>query len=217
LLQELSSSDLPPDQPGLAAIGEAALRTSNSTLAYAVAGAGLAGNPASHASFLFLRARSLPPWETRRHDGCLSAASELARRQRDHGLLDRIGQWREKMLDDMVQLDDEVAMSTEQINRVIQQENEQRAYPASPPKYLDDGDEDDDYCDCPDCRKRRAGMPPGMPPGLEVLEDMLEEMAEQFGQDEVEAAIDDLFSGLKRKGKKKRRQVREVSDHDIPF
>jgi hypothetical protein len=217
LLQELSSSDLPPDLPGLVAIGEAALRADNSMLAYAVAGAGLAGNPASHASFLFLRARSLPPWEMQRHDGCLSAASELARRQRDHGLLDRIGQWREQMLDDMVQFDDEVAMSTEQINRVIQRENGQRAYPTSQPKYYDDGDEDDDVCDCPDCRKRRAGMPPGMPPGLEVLEDMLEEMAERFGQDEVEAAIDDLFGGLKRKRKKKQRHAREVSDHDIPF
>lgn len=227
LLQELSG-EVASDLPSLAAMGEAALRTENVPLAYAVAGAGLAGNPMGHANFLFLRARSLPPWEVQRHDGCLGAASELARRQRDHGLLDRIGQWREEELDGMEPLSDEITMSTEQINRVIQQEKEQRGYPTSkPPKYIDDG-ADGDYCDCPKCRKKRAekprtGMPRGMPLGLEVLEDLLDEMAQQFGPKQVAAAIKDVMNediinfGPAGKKKKKGRQTREVSDDDIPF
>jgi len=221
LLQEVSV-DVAPDLPGLAAIGEAAMRTEDCPLAYAIAGAGLAGNPAGHANFLFMRARSLPPWETKRHDGCLGAASELARHQRDHGLLDRIGEWREETLDEMASLNNEIAMSREQINRVIQQEKDQRAYPTSTPSYSYDGDEDDDYCDCPDCRRERAGMPRGaprgMPPGLEMLEDLLDEMVEQFGPKQTGAAIDELIDfGLGSKRKKKGRRAREVSDFDIPF
>lgn len=227
LLQELSG-EVAPDLPGLSAIGEAALRAENLPLAYAVAGAGLTANSAGHANFLFLRARSLPPWEIRRHDACLGAASELARRQRDHGLLDRIGQWREEELDGMEPLSDEITMSTEQINRVIQQEKEQRGYPTSkPPQYIDD-DADDDYCDCPACRKQRegkprAGMPRGMPPGLEVLEDLLDEMAQQFGPKQVAAAIKDVMNddiinfGPAGKKKKKGRQAREMSNDDTPF
>jgi hypothetical protein len=56
-----------------------------------------------------------------------------------------------------------------------------------------------------------------MPPAFEELEVMLEDMAEEFGREEVEAALDDLLGGLKRKGKKKRQQARQVSYRDIPF
>jgi hypothetical protein len=210
LLQVLSSADAPPDLPGLAAMGEAALRADNGPLAYAVAGAGLAGNPEGHAHFLFLRGRSLPPWEMRRHDACLGAASELARRQRDHRLLDKIGRCREETLDGMVPLNDDIAMSTEQVNRIIKEEKEQRSCPTSEPRFPG---EDDAGCDCPACRKERAGVPTG----LEDIEDMLEAMAEEFGPKQVAAALDQIFDiGPKRKNKKKQHQAWE-SDCDIPF
>ncbi|HEV2960683.1 MAG TPA: hypothetical protein VG649_02580 [Candidatus Angelobacter sp.] len=212
LMQELSSSDLPANLPGLAAMGEAALRAENWILAYTVAGAGLAGNPTGHAGFLFIRAVSLPPWEVRRHDACLAAASELARRQRDHGLLDKIGQWRDSELDGIAPLDAGLSMSSEQVNKVIEQETEQREYPKSNPQPSLP-DDDDGYCDCPKCRRERAGMPPG----FEALEAMLDDMVDEFGSKNIEAALNEIFAGPSKQKKKKRRRGPWESDRDIPF
>ena len=217
LMQELSSSDLPANLPGLVAMGEAALRAENWLLAYAIAGAGLAGNPTGHAGFLFIRAVSLPPWEMRRHDACVAAASELARRQRDHRLLDKIGQWRDEQFDGMAPLDADISMSSEQINKVIEQEREQREFPKSKPQpqpsFPDEDYEDDDYCDCPKCRKQRAGMPPG----FEDFEAMLDNMVEEFGDEVVEAALNQVMGGPSKRKKKKRRGVPWEDDRDIPF
>jgi hypothetical protein len=103
-------------------------------------------------------------------------------------------------------------MSSEQVNKVIEQETEQREYPKSNPQPSLP-DDDDGYCDCPKCRRERAGMPPG----FEALEAMLDDMVDEFGSKNVEAALNEIFAGPSKQKKKKRRRGPWESDRDIPF
>ncbi len=79
----------PLDAAQMLALGEAALDSGSTELAYAVSTAGLAGGTAN-ARFLFLRGRCLPRWASLRQDGCCLAALELARRERDTELAGKI-------------------------------------------------------------------------------------------------------------------------------
>ena len=87
LVRELSGGGAVADAAGLGALGEAALRTDDYQLAYAVSAAGLKLAQERWAEFLFLRARTLPDWDEERQTLCAAAASELARRQRNADLL----------------------------------------------------------------------------------------------------------------------------------
>ncbi|HYL11583.1 MAG TPA: hypothetical protein VEV41_01010 [Terriglobales bacterium] len=73
----------------LLVVGEAAIRSQASSLAFAVSVAGMASGGVD-SRFLFLRARALPPWASERRYDCLSAALELARRERNTDLTGKL-------------------------------------------------------------------------------------------------------------------------------
>jgi hypothetical protein len=204
LQKELSKSDPASDPSGLLPLGEAALRAFNYPLAFAVSAAGLARGGASQGRFLFLRARALPDSEYERQDACFGAAAELARRQRDLDLLDRIGKSREAGLDEFDPSEKTaVAMSTEQIERVVQRENSQRAYPKSSPGRSRPG-----RCDCPVCRGQRGEAP-----------DDFEEFLESIGPDGLAQAMAEILGtgmGPRPKRGGKRRRILDPPD-DFPF
>src|SRR5262249_22227543 len=150
----------------LTALGEAALRQNNFPLAYAIAGAGLAQGGETQARFLFLRVRSLPEWAEERCSDCLAAASGLARRQHDSGLLKRIGEWRDQELDWLdIPEQAQTAPDAAEIGRVVQRELKEKTIPVPPPDLPDD-----EECACPVCRAERGEMP-----------EEFAEMLEQFG------------------------------------
>jgi hypothetical protein len=204
LLREVSS-DRVADASGLGALGDAALRAGDFELAYAVSGAGLRGAQERWAEFLFLRARTLPEWAEKRQALCAAAASELARRQRNPDLLGRIGEWREGNLDWLERSAADVAMTTQQINDLVQREREQLECPDMPDDMPDDMADDDRLCDCPSCRAEREGMPPGM-----------ERMLEEMGPDVVMKALEEIIGGLGPKRRKGRRRP-VFGDDEMPF
>ncbi|PYP84045.1 MAG: hypothetical protein DMG65_23180 [Candidatus Angelobacter sp. Gp1-AA117] len=205
LIQELAADTAIPETHGLAAVGEVAWRMNDLALAYTVSTAGLAGNPASQAQFLFLRARILLSRDANRHDACLSAASELARRNREQDLLDRIGKWREQLeidwLDPMVNLGS--ALSTEEVNRILDREKKQHLFPV---KMKAAKMRKRRKCDCPACRLERGEMPRA-----------LEEMADKYGPDIVAQALEEILGrgGTRERGKRRGGPEREFNDFDI--
>jgi hypothetical protein len=212
LLRELAGKDAVADAAGLAALGEAALRADDLELAYAVSTAGLKLAQDRWAEFLFLRARAIPDWAEERQAPCAAAASELARRQRNPDLLARIGTWRDE---EMISLDgnhSDVAMTTQQIDDLVQRERKLE-FPAMP----DGGfDYDESLCDCPSCRAERAGRFTGLPPGLPDLPPELVDMMEEMGPDVVMQALEELIGGGP--PKRSRRRSRPVfGDDDVPF
>ncbi|MBI4876276.1 MAG: hypothetical protein HY822_16700 [Acidobacteria bacterium] len=201
LLKELSAKDAASDPSELLPLGEAALRAGNDPLAYAVASAGLERGGPTLARFLFLRARALPEWEFERRQECLGAAAELARRQRDLDLLDRIGESNEPDEFDFSETI-AVAMSTEQVEKVVQREKGRRGYPKSSSSERSRfGD-----CDCPACRAMREEAPEEIP-----------EYADMFGPGILAQALAEILKGgLKPKPGGSRRRGRGPLD-DVPF
>ena len=208
LTDALSADVSMPETPGLIAVGEVALRMNDLALAYALSTAGLVGNPASQARYLFLRARALLSRDAERHDACLGAASELARRNRDHDLLDKIGKWREQLeidsFDAIVNLGP--AMSTEEVNRILDGEREQRALPAQVKVAKTRRRQ---QCDCPACSVERGELPPGF--------EEFEAMVEKYGPETVARALDDIFNerGSRKRGKRSGGPEREFNDSDF--
>jgi len=204
IMWELSAARVSASPRALSALGEVALREDQFPLAYTIAGAGLAQGAESQARFLFLRARSLPPWEDERRSSCLAAASELARRQHDADTLKRIGAWRDEELDPFdVPSNAQAALSSEEIGRVVQREIQERSPSSSRPPIPAVAD-DDDECQCPACCAERGEMPPE-----------LAEMVDQFGPDLVAQAMAEIFGFG---GKKKRGRRRPLFDGiDFPF
>jgi hypothetical protein len=217
LKRELSGKDPVADAAGLGALGEAALRGRDFGLAYAVSTAGLKYAQERWAEFLFLRARSLPPWADERQALCAAAACELARRQRNPDLLGRIGQWREKELDFLERNETDVAMTTQQIDDLVQREREQPGIPARPGAMPGDMRDDDGLCDCPSCRGQRGGMPRGIPGGMpSELSPILEQLMEQLSPEDMIRAMEQIIGGGP--GKRRRRRSRPViGDDDMPF
>jgi hypothetical protein len=200
MVRELSGGGAPADAAGLAALGEAALRTEDDHLGWAVSRAGLNLSQEKRAEFLFLRARTLPDWEDERQALCAAAASELARRQRNADLLRRIGEWREEEMAGFDGDRTDVMMSTDQVDQLICEERESD-YPDFP--------EDDVPCNCPSCRAEREELPPG-----------LDRMVEELGPDVVMQALEDIIGGLgKRKKRRSRGGARDSGppNLDLPF
>jgi hypothetical protein len=181
LEKELSAKDFKAPPALLVALGEAAIRQELLKMAYAIAGAGLAQGPECQARFLYLRARGMPGWEPDRSAECLAAASELARRQRDSDLLDRIGEFRDEEMDWMEPNASATTISVEEIDRVVQREAAERGYPKSQParRGRDDGE-----CQCPKCCAERGELP---------LPVELVDMMEQFGPDMVAQALAEII------------------------
>jgi hypothetical protein len=193
LHRELSAKDPAADVPALRALAEVALRADDSVLAYAASAAGLTHAPAHHAEFLFLRARALPTWLEQRREDCVAAASELARRHRNHDLLERIGRWRDEEF--LLMERSEAAVGDERISRVLREEKQQRQYPRGTPRRRTRG-----QCNCPECRAERAGFAPQMPAELQ-------EMLDEFGPEAVAKAMAEVFfeGGNSKRGRRSRR------------
>ena len=156
------------------------------------------------AEFFFIRARCLADGEERQ-GLCVAAASELARRQRNAGLLGRIGEWREGEMDWLDRNENDTAMSTQQIDDLMERERKL-------PEYVEEDDEEDDdgedggLCDCPNCRAQRGGMPP-----------ILEEMVEEMGPDVVMQALEEIMRGMGLPKRKRGRSRPVFGDDDVPF
>jgi len=170
-----SNEDNLPDTAAIRIIAETALKNGNLELAYAAAGAGLLQPGVAVARFLLLRARSLPGWEIDRQDDCITAAIELARRERDLDLIDEAIELRRNgngwpfgfSIFNPIIGEDKTSMDTEALNQVLQREKNAREYPSSMMDgFLDDFDDDDDdddddesqcrYCDVKNCADRVA-------------------------------------------------------------
>jgi hypothetical protein len=129
------------DAAQLLVIGEAALRGECERLAYQVSAAGMKAG-AADARFLFLRARALPAWVPERSFDCLLAARELARRDRETELAGRVLDHLESHpaanfgLDDDDDLEngsDEFSMQTGRLQKIVDEERANDAYPESMP------------------------------------------------------------------------------------
>jgi hypothetical protein len=173
-----TAEDNSHDTATIRVIAETALRNKHFELAYAAAGVGLVKQGASTARFLLLRARSLPTWEIERKDDCLTAAIELARRERDLDLIDEAIELRRNgnrmpfgfsLFNSMIG-EDKPSMDAEELNDVLELEKEAREYPSHymSDDFFGDYDDDDDddeesdcrYCDAKNCRDRKAPYRP---------------------------------------------------------
>jgi hypothetical protein len=173
-----TTEDSSHDTATIRVIAETALRNKHFELAYAAAGVGLVKQGAATARFLLLRARSLPTWEIERKDDCLTAAIELARRERNLDLIDEAIELRRNgnrmpfgfsLFNSMIG-EDKPAMDAEELNDVLKLEKEARGYPSHymSDDFFDDYDDDDDddeesdcrYCDAKKCPDRKAPYRP---------------------------------------------------------
>ncbi|MGO9268849.1 MAG: hypothetical protein ACLQOO_01065 [Terriglobia bacterium] len=157
LLDELGRTPGPMDARQLRLLAEAALRLDRRHLAFAASGAGLAKGGATEARFLLLRGRALPEYEPERRDQCFAAAAELARRQRDMGLVDeavecRRGHFFMGAFDPLAK--GSSSMSADQLNKLLNREKQASEFPPfrnrkfedpfDDEPFFDDDDEDDD-------------------------------------------------------------------------
>lgn len=169
-------------------IAQAALRQENMQLAYAAANAVLCrtgANTTETARFLLVRARSLPLWEKNRRVDCISAAVELARKQRDNDLLDEaieLGREMSRHVPFFRNFAGE-SMAPDLLEKIVLRERQIQNYPSSSmgihqSDYFnsDQFDEDDellDYdCDCDDDYDEYTGPLPeefrSLPPSVLV-------------------------------------------------
>jgi hypothetical protein len=120
-------------------------------LAYAVSAAGLERGGPDEASFMLMRARSLPYNEEGRWAVCAAAAAQLARHQRQ---LDVVDQAVELLAGSPFE---DLTLTTEQAATVVRKEKAERASPTANrpgPDYRDLLGEE--LCDCPNCRRARG-------------------------------------------------------------
>jgi HPt (histidine-containing phosphotransfer) domain-containing protein len=169
LIAALKLPNCPVDAGQLLILGEAALANSTVELAYAVSTAGLA-NGGAKAEFLFLRARSIPQMTSLRQDGCLTAALELARRERNTDLVGRIlDRLNGKKKDGRgsrdfklgIESDPTIAsrpVSSELLSMILEEEQALTEFPGynpgPEPKYAEELGYS--LCDCQKCRARRG-------------------------------------------------------------
>ena len=167
LIKGLAKKDCRLDAMPLRRLGEAAWRSDQADLLFAVSGAGLRQSGPLSGRFMLLRAQSLAGRSLPRMRSCLAAAAELARRQSDGTLLSEIVDytrsrnsgwsgygWGRMDMEDLNLTDEKLA-------EVIEQEEKAKKLPKfSSAEYYGDNSFDDEYddspCDCPACRRRRG-------------------------------------------------------------
>jgi hypothetical protein len=162
-----TTKDCTLDTSTISTIAEAALCNKNLKLAYTASGAGLLRGGAALARFLLLRARSLPTWEMSRQDDCITAAIELARRERAMDLIDEAIELRRNRqgsrygfsIWNVLRGERNLSMDTEDLNDVLNREREAREYPSSMSPGLLDGfdddlDDDEEYTPCKHCEAK---------------------------------------------------------------
>lgn len=147
----------------LRALGKNALHSQLSGVAYAAAGRGLvqAAGPLQQARFLLLRALSLHSWADNRALDCLTAASGLARGQRDADLVVEIAEATRTFGAFGEAAAMESPLEPGQAARVVAAEKDAQEYPERTEITTSS-------CPCPDCRRARsdggapgAGLDPG--------------------------------------------------------
>jgi hypothetical protein len=185
-------------------LGQSAADSSDLRLAYAASVPGLARAGATEGRFLLLRARSLPAFEEARRNICLAAAAELARRQRDTRLLDEIIEVRRRRRTawDEPLGEENLSMSSGQLERLLEEERKARTYPDRPlRRTVLPGDYDGlpGLCQCPKCRASRGELDEGA--GFEDLDDgesalfeVLESVASKLPGSRI--PVKDLFRSL---------------------
>jgi hypothetical protein len=198
MLAALKKANCPADAAQMLALGEAALDGYSAEVGYAVSTAGMAKGGAN-AEFLFLRARSLPLQASFRREGCITAALELARRERNTALAGRIldhlngnkendrKRWR---LGSGMGDDPGIAsrpVSPELLGKILDEEQTMDKFPSYniglEPKYA----EELGYsaCDCPKCRARRG----------ETVDDGPAYMDDDEEEDDFDDDDEDEFDG----------------------
>ena len=171
----------PVDSRALAALGDCALRSGFDELAFLISGEGLRRCPDRHAAFLFLRAQSV--MEDQRVSDCLAAASELARRNHDEALLQRISEFR---TEELSMMGPGAASSSVNVSAILKREAEDTVFPDDDGSH--GGDFDDDF---------------DGPPAFELPPELLD-MVEQMGPHEAARQLAQMmgFGGKGGRGKK---------------
>jgi hypothetical protein len=141
-------------------------------LAYTASASGLERGGATEATFLLLRARSLPNSRGRRRAVCAAAALELARQRQDMQLVEKAVQ----ALHHFAPPD--FSITLDQAADVLRKEKAARVFDAPDPDYDYDDLFGDRWCDCPDCRRARG----------EIVEDYDDEESDPiFDESEIPA------------------------------
>jgi hypothetical protein len=188
-------SDLSLDAAQVLVLGEAAMRSQAPKLAFAISAAGLARRGAD-ARVMFLRARALPLWAAERRYHCLSAALELARRERNAELAGRLLDELQGHPRNMFGLDDSMdeiaredyALEPELLNQVLEEERAEKQFPvpgrSALPRYVREHETDDFDSAGP----RRWGNEFDENEDVAQLQDLLENMPAEVAR-EVNKAI----------------------------
>jgi hypothetical protein len=212
----------------LQALAAAGLYAKHFDLTYTVSGAGLERGGPTEASFLLLRAMSLPEYQEGRRAVCVVAAAQLARQQRQ---MDVVEQAVELIADSAF---DDLSFTPEQASAVVRKEKAERAFPTANrpgPDYSDLLGQGS--CDCPKCRRARGEavgpfedfeeddgdldldaildgteLPPDMPP--EIAKMLLDETRKSVQRGEsLDSLLNRVFgpgAGFGRRRKKGRRR-----------
>ncbi len=212
----------------LQTLAEVGLSTERFELAYAISTAGLERGGPTEATFLLLRARSLPKSGEGRWAVCAVGAAQLARQRRQ---MDVVEEAVELLADSRF---DDLTLTPEQASTVARKEKAERAFPTARrpgPDYREFLGES--LCDCPDCRRARgeaagpfadleeddgdddleaifeaAEIPPDMPP--EIARILFEEASKAAQRGEsLDSLLNRLigpgpgFGGRRKKGRRR--------------
>ncbi|PYT31702.1 MAG: hypothetical protein DMG57_04455 [Acidobacteria bacterium] len=132
----------------LQTLAEAGLYAEQFEMAYAVSAAGMERGGPTVASFLLLRALSLPGYQEERRAVCAVAAAQLARQQRHMDVVDRaVELFADSPFGD-------ISLTPEQASTVVRKETAERAFPTAHrpgPDYSDFLGAA--LCNCPKCRR----------------------------------------------------------------
>ncbi len=207
----------------LQTLAEAGLYAEHFALTYAVSAAGLERGGPTEASFLLLRALSLPYVEER-WAVCAVAAAQLARQQRHMDVVEKAVE----LLADSPFSD--LSLTPEQVSTVVLKEKAERVFPTARRPGPDYGDLfGASLCNCPKCRRARgeaAGpfedfeeddddvdfdailnetqLPPDMPP--EIARMLLEETGKAVQRGEsINSLLNRLFGPGARFGERRKK------------
>ena len=190
LLSDLESAGPELDAPELGTLATTALSCKQLEVAYMASGLGLSRGEPHTARFLLLRARSLPVVQDERFVGCLRAAIELARRQRDMELVAEVvetgrleARARYVAYSDATFDNEFQEMSREETAAIIHLEIKEREYPDAKWAPSDLGP-----YDCPHCHRPHESVD-------EEQYELFDDDSEDFHKD-MEAALLDTFERL---------------------